>query len=276
MPTISPSQSGSSDPEPHKARQMAESFGTDTQRYDRARPRYPESMVTSIVDGIPGPDILNVGCGTGIEARQFQMAECKVLGIEPDARMAEFAKRSGVAVEIATFEAWDPAGRTFDALVSGTAWHWVDPMAGAVKAAKVLRRGGILALFWNVFQLPTEIATAFSSIYRQVAPDSPVDIGVALNVMDAYQERFNQVANGISQVVGFSDIKQSRFDWELSYTRSEWLDVLPTQGLLTQLPADKLAEVAESVGDAIGAMGGRFTLPYATVAVTGVRNDSAS
>jgi hypothetical protein len=49
-----------------------------------------------------------------------------VLGVVPDLRMAELARRSGVAVEVATFDAWDPAGRDVDAVVAGTAWHWVD------------------------------------------------------------------------------------------------------------------------------------------------------
>jgi SAM-dependent methyltransferase len=94
-------------------------------------------MVDRIVSGSPGPDFLDVGCGTGIEARQFQAAGCRVLGIELDTRMADFARRCGIEVEMATFEAWDPAGRQFDAMVAGTAWHWVDPVAGAAKAAEV-------------------------------------------------------------------------------------------------------------------------------------------
>jgi len=71
---------------------MAESFGTDAQRYDRARPGYPDALVARIAAGSPGPKVLDVGCGTGIAARQFQAAGCTVLGVEPDARMADFAE----------------------------------------------------------------------------------------------------------------------------------------------------------------------------------------
>lgn len=102
---------------------MAESLGSDPERYDRTRPRYPESLVDRITAGIPGSDVLDVGCGTGIEARQFQAADCRVLGIEPDARTADFARRTGVEVEVATFEDWEPAGRTFDAVVAGYDEH---------------------------------------------------------------------------------------------------------------------------------------------------------
>src|SRR5919108_1087957 len=137
---------------PHQARQVAESFGADPGRYDRARPRYPDALVERIVAASPGPAVLDVGCGTGIAARQFQAAGCTVLGVEPDARMAGWARERGLDVEVSTFEDWDPAGRAFDAVVAGMTWHWVDPVAGAAKAAQALRPGGRLALFWYVFE----------------------------------------------------------------------------------------------------------------------------
>ncbi|WP_405595010.1 hypothetical protein OG741_03480 [Streptomyces sp. NBC_01410] len=74
---------------------------------------------------------------------------------------------------------------------------------------------------------------------------------------------------------GFSDPEQWRFDWEWSYTRDAWLDQMPALGALTQLSSDKLAEVLEGVGAAIDAMGGGFTMRYATVAVTAARTDAA-
>src|SRR3954453_11106788 len=134
MPTIPREQEPRRDLQataPHRHRTMAESFGTDPQRYDRTRPRYPDALVARIVAASPGADVLDVGCGTGTAARQFEAAGCAVLGVEPDERMAAFARRAGTAVEVATFETWEPAGRRFDAVVAGTAWHWVDPVAGA-------------------------------------------------------------------------------------------------------------------------------------------------
>jgi hypothetical protein len=69
-------------------------------------------------------------------------------------------------------------------------------------------------------------------------------------------------------VGGFSDPEQWRLDWEQFYTRDERLDQTPTQGGRTQLPPDKLAEVPAGVGAAVDAMGGSFTMPYATAART--------
>jgi SAM-dependent methyltransferase len=278
MSTVPPARARPPVLEPHQHRQAAESFGTDAGRYDRTRPRYPDAMVERIVAASPGREVLDVGCGTGIASRQFRAAGCEVLGVEPDARMADFARRSGIEVEVATIEAWNPAGREFDAVVAGTAWHWVDPVAGAAKAAQVLRPAGRLAAFWHVFQLPPDVGEALAAVYQRVVPDSPFTFNLqpARQALDAYQVLFTKAADGIRDAGGFSDPEQWRFDWERSYTRDEWLDQLPTSGALTQLPADKLREVLDGVGAAIDAMGGSFTMPYATVAVTAVRSGGST
>src|SRR5690242_5876626 len=141
----------------HQARAVAESFGSDAGRYDRTRPRYPAAVVDGIVERAPGPAVLDVGCGTGIAARQFRDAGCQVLGVEVDPRMAEFARRTGIDVEVARFEEWDAAGRAFDAVVAGQTWHWIDPVAGPVAAARALRPGGLLAVFWNAMEPPPQV-----------------------------------------------------------------------------------------------------------------------
>jgi len=252
---------------------MAESFGIDPERYDRTRPRYPGALVERIVASSPGPDFLDVGAGTGIDARQFQAAGAVVLGIDPDARMADFARRTGVEVEVATIEAWDPAGRDFDAVVAGQAWHWVDPVAGAAKAAQVLRPGGRLAVFWNVFQPPPEAAEAFAAVHDRVLPDSMASGAYrrAASTLDLYSPILTKTADGLRTAGAFGDLEQWRYDWGRSYTRDEWLDVLPTQGLYTQLPPDTLAELLAGVGAAVDALGGSFTMAYTTVAVTAAR-----
>ena len=200
----------------------------------------------------------------------------KVLGVEPDPRMAQFARQAGVAVEVAALEDWDPAGRAFDAVVAGQAWHWVDPVAGAAKAAQVLRPGGRLALFWHVFELPPDVAEAFVAVYQRVLPDSPFNLRAGTEqALEVYQVLFTKAADGIREVGGFSDPEQWRFDWERSYTRDEWLDQLPTFGPFTRLPSDTLAEVLQGVGATIDAMGGRVTVRYTTVAVTAARTGAA-
>jgi len=267
MPTLPPSG------QPHQLRQVAEGFGDDPARYDRARPRYPAALIEAVVAGSPGPEVLDVGCGTGIAARQFSAAGCRVLGVEPDERMAGFARERGTAVEVATFEDWDPSGRTFDAVVAGQAWHWIDPVVGAARAAAVLRPAGRLAVFWNtVTQAPPELAAAFAAVYRRVLPDAPfAGWWSATGAGDSYGLLSEQAADGIRQAGAFDEPQRWQFDTERSYTREQWLDLVPTTGGHSLIPPAALAQVLAGLGAAVDAAGGGFTMRQNTVVVTTVR-----
>jgi SAM-dependent methyltransferase len=247
---------------------MAESFGSGPERYDRSRPRYPDPMVLRIVAASPGPDVLDVGCGTGIAARQFQATGCRVLGVEPDVRMAEFAQQRGLAVEVATFEGWDPAGRAFDAVIAGQSWHWVDPIAGAAKAAAVMRPAGRLAVFRSDPRPPSDLADAFAAASHRVLPEALAARVGASPPTNGSSALSTSAADGIRQVSAFGEAEEWRFDWEQSYARDEWLDGLPTQGFYTRLAPDKLEQLLADTGAAIDAVGGRFTMRYTTTVIT--------
>ncbi|MFG3617174.1 class I SAM-dependent methyltransferase [Nocardia sp. NPDC047654] len=271
MPTMPQEQPAPSPAQPGQFQQIAVSFGVDTQRYDQARPAYPDALVARIVADAPGADVLDVGCGTGIAGRQFQAAGCTVLGVEPDARMADFARARGLRVEVATFEAWQPGDRMFDAVVAAQSWHWVDPVTGAAKAAGALRPGGRLAIFGHVYEPPAEVAEPFADAYRRVAPDSPFSGQPARRPLELYQAGYAKFADQIRETEQFGDPEQWRFDWQQSYTRDQWLELLPTTGGLTRLGADQLAEILDAVGNAIDSLGGSFTMDYTTLAATAIR-----
>ena len=261
--------------EPHRLRQVAESFGVDAGRYDRARPRYPDALIQRVIAASPGVEFLDVGCGTGIGARQYQAAGCTVLGVDPDPRMAEIARRTGIEVEIGTFESWDPRGRSFDAVVAGQAWHWVDPVRGPQKAAQVLRPRGLLAVYWHVFDPPRDVAGAFDDVVQRVAPDAPLQNRPADSSQpgNLYQANLDRAIEGIRTAGGFAEPQQWRFEWQKHYTRDEWLDHLPTMGTLTQLAPDQISTVLEAVGAAIDSIGGGFTMQYVTLAAAATRAD---
>lgn len=275
MPTIPPEPNEPTNVEPHRAREVAESFGVDPERYDRARPTYPEALVDAVVAASPGRELVDVGIGTGIAALQFQAAGCHVVGVEVDARMAELARRRGFKVDVAAFEAWDAAGRSFDAVVSGQAWHWIDPVAGAAKAAAVLRPGGLLAVFWNVAEAHPEMREAFAAVYRRVLPDLPFNPW-ARSAVDGYSVITEKASKEIAATGAFSHPEQWHFDWERSYSGDEWLDQLPTHGGHANLAPAKLEEVLAGIGAAIDAVGGSFTMGYQTLAITAKRTGTGA
>ncbi|WP_439679176.1 class I SAM-dependent methyltransferase [Embleya sp. MST-111070] len=276
MPTIPSEHEHTPRPEPpippHRHRETAESFGVDAERYDRTRPRYPQALVDRIVAAAPGPDVLDVGCGTGIVGRRFRAAGCTVLGVDPDPRMADWARGRGLDVEVATFEDWDPVGRTFDALVCGQAWHWVDPVAGAAKAARVLRPGGRLALFWNTAMPEPELAASFAGIHRWLLPDSPAALPTPGDIDRAYATMCAHAADGLRAAGVFAEPEQWRLDRRHTYTRDEWLDQVPTIGVYTRLAPDVSTELLAAFGAAIDAAGGSVPVDYGTLTLTTTRN----
>jgi SAM-dependent methyltransferase len=259
-----------------KARQIAESFGSEAERYERTRPTYPLAMVDAILAASEGREVIDVGIGTGISARPFQQAGCYVLGVDPDERMAEFARQSGIEVEIAKFEEWDASGRTFDLLIAGQAWHWVDPVIGASKAAEVLRPGGRISLFWNAAaaSLPPEYAEGFSAVYRRVLPEFPFFQSASPGGVASYAPLTDMAIEGIRQSGTFSEPEQWQFDWERPYARDEWLELVPTFGGHSQIPPEKLAELLSGIGDVVDAAGGSFVMGYSAVVVTATRVDA--
>ena len=72
-------------------------------------------------------------------------------------------------------------------------------------------------------------------------------------------------------VGGFAEPDRWRIDWERRYSRDEWLDQQSTFGGHNLLPPAQLDELLAGIGAAIDAMGGGFTMPYTTVAVSASR-----
>jgi SAM-dependent methyltransferase len=247
----------------HRGR--AESFGAQAARYDRSRPSYPAELVDELMSTHP-TSVLDVGCGTGIAGRLFLRHGCQVLGVEPDARMAAVARRHRLTVEIARFEEWEPAGRTFDLLVSGQAWHWVEPMAGVRRAALALRPGGRLAVFWNSLTHDPEVRAILEAAYLTHAPEL-ISNNIALGTIPTpdcagpNHDREAIMASGL-----FGNPAWRRYPWQRTYTPAEWLDELPTHSNHNSLAPGRLAALLAASGAGLARVGA-FTVQYETRAI---------
>ncbi|RIQ19574.1 class I SAM-dependent methyltransferase [Jiangella rhizosphaerae] len=274
MVTLPPPQP---EPSPHLHREIAESFGSDADRYDRARPRYPRALADAVLAGLPGGRVLDVGIGTGLSALPFREAGADVVGVEADARMAGVARSRGFAVEVARFEDWDAGAARFDAVVAGQTWHWIDPAGGAAKAAGLLRPGGRIALFWNAGDPAPEIAAAFGEVYRRVDTGLPFTPWAGgLSAVEGYEQGIlARAADGIRETGAFTEPRRLRLDWQATVTREAWLDQVPTAGGHHRIPADRLATLLDGLGNVIDDHGGSFTMNYATIAVVADRRTPA-
>ena len=123
-----------------------------------------------------------------------------------------------------------------------------------------------------MYEPPAEVAKPFAAAYRRVVPDPPFADRSGRRLLDIYQAMYAKFADKIRETGQFREPEQWRFDWEQSYTRDQWLALLPTTGGLTRLRPDQLADILDEVGTAIDALGGSITMPYATLATSAARS----
>jgi SAM-dependent methyltransferase len=248
-------------------RSRAESFGAIAELYDRVRPSYPDELIDALLQDGP-QSVLDVGCGTGIVAALLAQRGCDVLGVEVDERMAEVASKRGIAVEVAPFEGWDARGRAFDLLVAGQAWHWIDPVAGAQKAAALLRPGARLGLFWNFGSPPRELAELFAPIYARLAPGVE-SYSVLLGGSDA---RADTAVAGIAESGAFDVPWVRTFAWSRRHDTAQWLEILQTHSDHQAMEPQQRERLLAEIGEAVDSTGGKFEMPYEAVLVSALRH----
>jgi SAM-dependent methyltransferase len=140
--------------------------------YARERPAYPEELVERACAG--AGHVLEVGCGTGQLTAAIAARGIAVHAIDPAPNMLRLAARiAGATFEQTRFEDFAPDTR-YDAVLSASAFHWVDPHVSWDRAAAVLKPGGRLALMQYVSLANDETAdydAAMADALARVAPD---------------------------------------------------------------------------------------------------------
>jgi SAM-dependent methyltransferase len=254
--------------------QRSRLFDQHAEAYDRFRPAYPDAVIDEVLGPVPaGLDVLDVGCGTGIAARQMAQRGAKVLGVELAPRMAEIARAHGLDVEIAAFEGWDAAGRSFDRVTSAQAWHWLDLPVATAKAASVLRPGGRLCLIWNGGYQPDDLADALEGVYMRVEPPGGHRLfrGYAANRASDVKTGLDSEIDAVSAAPDFGAPTEKWFPWTRAYRRDEWLDQLVARSDHAALEPAARDGLFEAIGAAIDDHGGSFVMNFETVLITATR-----
>lgn len=148
-----------------------ERFSNRVADYVRYRPTYPTAMVDWLrkAHGVtPDWRVADIGAGTGISSKMFLDAGHSVIAVEPNAAMR------GAAMEWLgsnpTFCAVD--GRadattldddSVDLISVAQAFHWFDPDNTRREFHRILRSGGLAAIYWNSRRL---IGTPFLEGYE--------------------------------------------------------------------------------------------------------------
>jgi ubiquinone/menaquinone biosynthesis C-methylase UbiE len=136
-----------------KRRHQRTLFNGVARLYEASRLGYPSDIVEFAVATAAvgaGSEVLEVGCGTGQLTESLACFGFRLTAIDLGPSMISAARRrldgSAVSFEVASFEDFAAPEASFDLIISGTAFHWVDPEVRFRKPARLLRPGGWLAL----------------------------------------------------------------------------------------------------------------------------------
>jgi SAM-dependent methyltransferase len=209
-------------------------FDTVADRYHQARPAYPGELYPELISAAglrAGDRLLEIGCGTGKATAPLAERGFAVTCLEPGPSLAAAARSNlarypNVQVVGQAFEDWQPSGsEPFDLIFAATAWHWIDPAVGYQLAWRWLRPGGHLALWeaGHVFPAGGDLFfRELQEVYDEIGEGMPAGTGY---FAPGDQPDHRAAIEG-SGLFTLSSIRH--FDWEISYTASEYIALLGT------------------------------------------------
>ena len=171
------------EPERSKRRHLRTLFDSVAELYEASRLSYPGEIVEFAVAtaGLAvDSEILEVGCGTGQLTEALAGFGFSLSAIDIGRSMIATARHRldgrAVSFQVVSFEDFAAADGSFDLIVSGTAFHWVDPEVMFRKPARLLRPGGWLALLETIERYDDPFAAALKGMWAARSEDHGAQI----------------------------------------------------------------------------------------------------
>jgi SAM-dependent methyltransferase len=240
-------------------------FDSVAEEYDALRPGYPRGLVSHVLSRAALPEdgaILEVGCGSGQATQLFAEHARRLVCVEAGLSMAALAAQNladfpHVSIENARFEEWPLQPGTFHLLIAAQSFHWVDPEVGYERAARSLRPGGALALFWNrPLGTATPLRGALEAVYERHAPE--------LSRKDAPRE-MPWVAEAIDRSGRFEPVEIQRFPWTDRRDADEYARLVATYSDHAALPQPQRQALLADIRDTIERFGGSIATEHYTL-----------
>jgi SAM-dependent methyltransferase len=244
-------------------------FDEAAQLYDHARPRYPAALIADLaaLGGLgPGIRVLELGCGTGQLTVPLAKLGCQLVALDIGPQMAARARKNlasypAVRVITAAFEEWPLPAEPFDAVVSATAFHWIDPAVRVHKAADALRAGGALATIASehVAGGDDSFFADAQECYLRWDPSTqpghrlPAAADIPLN------------SEELDRSGWFGPAIFRRYEWEQEYSTAGYRDLLLTYSGHRALPRESLQGLLDCIARLIDTRySGKITKRYMT------------
>jgi len=210
-------------------RALGQSFGSDAAGYTKARPGYPDAVLDLLSPSSQTPAkelrVLEIGCGSGQATHLLVPISSELLGVDISGELLSIAKqRFSYAPHVSfletRFEDLEVPLHHFDLVVCAQAFHWLDLTIALPKTARLLRHGGLLALFWNFFDFEAHpFLRHCREIILEHAPQFAHWPDSSLDRFSSYRAEWRSVFEASED---WSDVDTHTFDATPEQTRGEF------------------------------------------------------
>jgi ubiquinone/menaquinone biosynthesis C-methylase UbiE len=207
-------------------------FDSVAQLYEASRLGYPSGIVEFAVATAAvgaGSEVLEVGCGTGQLTETLACYRFRLTAIDIGPSMVAAARRRldgpALSFQVSSFEDFAAADASFDLIISGTAFHWVDPEVMFRKPARLLRPGGWLALLETGEHYDDPFRAALRGMWaarggdggaRVRQPhfaDTQVIAGTGLFETPVHKTHAQRIARPAEAVIGVENTRATSLSW---------------------------------------------------------------
>lgn len=124
-------------------------FSGHAAQYAAARPTYPDALFGWLAAQCPGRGLAwDAGCGNGQASPALAGRFARVFASDPSAeQIGNALAHPGVRYAVEPAEACSLSAASADLVTVAQAYHWFDHARFAAEARRVLRSGGLLAVF---------------------------------------------------------------------------------------------------------------------------------
>ncbi len=248
-------------------RTESEMFDRMSDYYDRYRPGYPQELVDIFLERAEihqGDRLLEIGAGSGKATEQFCGKGLNITCIEPGVSLAEIGQRrfpdERFEFVAARFEDMEHDGKSYDAVFSAQAFHWIAKPDGYIKSARLLKKGGMLALIWNMY------ITYPNDTDRELTELSARYGGFADFLSEAECEaRIDAITREIEQSGLFSSPEVYRRLWKIDYTADDYYGFVMTGNRFVQKSCEEKEQARNDISRLAQRHGGIIERPYLCV-----------
>jgi SAM-dependent methyltransferase len=156
------------------------SFDPLAEAYDAFRTGYAAELFDVLFEAglVAGARVLDVGCGTGLVCAELVQRGCRVTGIDVSKPMLERARARIPQAEFLTAraEALPFENASFDAGTSAQAFHWFEQRRALAELARVVRPGGLVAIWWKAMMRGDPVRSARDQAVRELGLEPTPDI----------------------------------------------------------------------------------------------------